>query len=984
MRWSGPAHRVFVGRGDELAQLEQVWAEALAGARQVVFVGGEPGGGKSRLLAEAATALHRSGAAVLLGSCIEEFGPPYQPFVQPLEALVPDLLSGLLPHVEAAEGAGDDVASLADRLATLAGHRPSRVGAPEHRRRLYDAAVGAFRAAAEERPTVLVLEDIHWAGSTALQLLRYVVEQTADERLLVLASHRSTAPDRSPALAQAMAHLYALDGVRRLDLAGLGTEDVTDYLVREGGVPAHRARAFAGVLRDQTGGNPFFLREVWRDLAAQGGVAAVRSSGVTAPESVRHTIESRLERLASPHREVLELAAVIGEEFDSTTLVAASDWTYDTTFAALDAAVGAGLVEPAPSGSFRFPHALARQAVLGLLASSRRAHEHARVATVIETRFPDSERHVQQLAYHYAGAHTLGFTAEAVRYLVQAAAVADRSLAHEDAARALEQAASLTADGEERDALLLDASRSHLLGADFARARQVAERAATSGSPRHRVRGAIAYEDAAWRPGLPGQRSVEMLSAAMTDLDGATTDPDHVRAVASLGRALAFTGSTEQARAFGDRAIGLAEALGDEGLLAHALQASLWHGLRPRDAPEKLARATRLSALAHRTGDLGQLGPAAYFRGSIAYLRGDPDTMDDAYADLVLTARATGQDFFGYMAGCLEYARHFLAGELAAAERTCAGLLEMGESFGTDDTEGPYGVQMYMVRRETGALEQVRPLVTGHEEPGGHWAPGLLSLYTELGMTDAASRLLAWLLDGDLSAYERTAQWPGVLAFMVEAALALEDHEAAGRLRGPLLEYSGLNLVAGQFVAVFGSADRYLGSVDSLLGSGNPEDRFAAALALDTRMGAPVHVAQTLAAHAHHLQRATGETRRAAEMVERARSLATPRGLRRVLRQLDTPVGRGTQTGSNRGPVAGARPDGLTPRETEVLRLLGEGLSNRDIAARLVISDNTAANHVRRILAKTGSGNRTQAAMYAAAAGLVSVPRQTGVRDPSG
>jgi DNA-binding NarL/FixJ family response regulator len=97
------------------------------------------------------------------------------------------------------------------------------------------------------------------------------------------------------------------------------------------------------------------------------------------------------------------------------------------------------------------------------------------------------------------------------------------------------------------------------------------------------------------------------------------------------------------------------------------------------------------------------------------------------------------------------------------------------------------------------------------------------------------------------------------------------------------------------------------------------------------------------------------------ELVDRARSLAEPVGHLRVLRQLDGLT----------EAAGGARRDGLTARETEVLRLLGEGLSNRDIAGRLVISENTAANHVRNILAKTGSDNRTQAAMYAAAQGLL-------------
>jgi DNA-binding CsgD family transcriptional regulator len=970
VRWSGTAHPVFVGRAKELAALEQVWGEAEAGARQVVFVGGEPGGGKSRLLAEVATDLHARGAAVLLGSCSEEFGPPYQPFVQPIDALMPDLSSGRLPLAGAN---GRDAAPLIDRLATLSGQRPSRSGAPEQRRPLYDAAVDAFLAAAAERPLVLVLEDLHWAGSTALQLLAYLVEQTAEARILVLATHRTTAPDRSRPLAQALAPLYRLDGVRRLDLEGLETEEITDYLVRETGVAVRRARTHAAVLRNQTGGNPFFLREIVRHVAGRGELPAPRTgvellNGFPAPESVRYTLESRLDRLAAPHREVLELAAVIGEDFDVAVLVAASDWTHDTTLEALDAAQDFGLIEPArgADGSFRFAHAIARRAVLGVLSSSRRAHEHACVAQVIESRFPEADRYVQQLAYHYTGAHTLGFADKAVHYLMKAAGVADRSLAHEDAARSLNQAALLTKDAAERDTLLLAASRSHLLSGDFARARELAERVATSGTPRNRVRAAIAYEAAAWRPGHPGRRSVELLSAALADLDCLPTDTDYVRAIASLGRALAFTGATDEARALGDRAIALADSIGDDTLLADTLQASLWQGLRPRDAQVKLERATRLSALAYRIGDLDQLGPAAYYRAAIAYLRGDPDGVERGYEDLVHTARATGQGFYRYMAGCTHYARQFVAGEFAAAERTCLRLMEMGESFGTDDTEGSYGVQTFMVRRETGRLDQVRGLVTGDERPTDHWAPGLLALYTELGLTAAASRLLAWLLDQQLSRYQRSAQWPGVLAFLAEAAVALEDLPAARRLRGPLLEYAGLNLVAGQFVAVFGSADRYLGAIDSLLGSGTPEEWFAAALDLDTRMAAPVHQALTLTAHARHLRRRRSDPALMHQLVNRARTLAEPLGHRRVLSQLEAFPGAGPD-----GGMTDERRDGLTARETEVLRLLGEGLSNREIAGRLFISENTAANHVRSILNKTRSDNRTQAAVYAAAQGLL-------------
>jgi DNA-binding NarL/FixJ family response regulator len=130
---------------------------------------------------------------------------------------------------------------------------------------------------------------------------------------------------------------------------------------------------------------------------------------------------------------------------------------------------------------------------------------------------------------------------------------------------------------------------------------------------------------------------------------------------------------------------------------------------------------------------------------------------------------------------------------------------------------------------------------------------------------------------------------------------------------------------------------------------------------MDTRMGSPVHQSHTLVAQVIHGRRTGVGPQALEELAGRVRHLAEPLGLRRVLRLL-----------GGSAPAAAPRGrGGLTSRETEVLRLLGEGLLNREIAQRLVISENTAANHVRSILGKTGSGNRTQAAMYAAAHGLL-------------
>lgn len=966
--WSSPGRPEFVGRRAELTTLQDAWSAATRCARQLVFVGGEAGAGKSRLLAEMATAAQQQGAAVLVGTCVADFGAPYQPFLEPVDALLPAITDKQLTvpgAVPGRDGADDD--RWVDRLLVLAGRRGIGTDTDserEYRRELYEAASDAVRAAAEQRPVLLALEDVHWASTAALQLLRHIVQRTAQTRLLVVVTHRTTAPEHSPTLVHDIAELYRLDGVQRLDLAGLDVDDIADYLVREAGVPAHRAPWYARRLHDQTAGNPFFLRELWRDLAGRGGLAALRQASLPVPTSVRDTIESRLNRLAAPHRQTLELAAVMGEDVDIATLVDAAAWSSDTTLTALDEAVASGLLEW-PSGSqstARFPHALARQAVLDLQPVSRRAQEHARLAEVLERQLPADGPHVQRVAHHYANATGLGFQDKAVGYLTEAAHWADRSLAHEDAAGWFEQAASLSEAPDRRDELQHSAARSHLLGGNFARARLLDEQVATSvGSP-HRLQASIGYEAASWPPGRPGHRAVELLRDALVGAKHERTDPDYVRALASLGRGLAFTGATDEAGSLGAQAIELARALDDDHVLAHALQASLWHGLRPQDAPAKLARATELSRLVDRTGDIGQLGPAAYYRGVISYLQGEPVGLRAAGDDLTRSARVTGQGFYDYMAGCVRYGRQFIHGDFTAAGRTCREMLELGESFGTDDTEGPYGVQTYMIRRETGALEQVRGLVTGQERPTEHWAPGLLALYTELALDEPAARLLWWVLDEELPRYQDSAQWPGVLAFLVEAALHLEDRSAARRLRPLLADYAGLNLVAGQFVALFGSADRYLGAVDSLLGLGEPEECFAAALEMDTRMGAPVHRAQTLTALAVHRSRrgdAKGEVK---DLARRVHSIGEPLGLVRVMRQLPGPP---------RPAAVAERPSDLTAREVDVLRLLGDGLINREIAERLFISENTAANHVRSILTKTGCANRTQAAMYAVTNGLL-------------
>ena len=214
------------------------------------------------------------------------------------------------------------------------------------------------------------------------------------------------------------------------------------------------------------------------------------------------------------------------------------------------------------------------------------------------------------------------------------------------------------------------------------------------------------------------------------------------------------------------------------------------------------------------------------------------------------------------------------------------------------------------------------------------------------------------LLESDLANECRTSQWAATIAILVDAVYEQGDDRVGRQLLSYLEPHAAHNLVAGHFVAVFGSADRYLGMLCHLVGSTDAGGYFLNALEMDEVMGAPVHRAETLARYAQFLR--SGDPAAADERRDEAHELAVRLGMTTLAKRTDRQVHE----------VDGDRPgtgEGLTKREIEVLRCLARGLSNKEIAAELFIAENTTANHVRSIMVKTDSANRTQAAMYAAA-----------------
>jgi DNA-binding CsgD family transcriptional regulator/tetratricopeptide (TPR) repeat protein len=948
----------LVGRRRELETLEAVWSRVVAGHRQLVFVGGEPGAGKTRLMAETAGALHDHDVTVLTGASSPDAGVPYQPFAELLDHLFESAPAGSL-----SQAIGNQGRELHRLSPLVRRHRPDlgddASGAGEVRRDLFDAVASLFQGLAREGPLAVMIDDLQWAQLPTIAMLEHVVEACAEVPLLIVAAFRTTAPDRSDELAARMADLHRLEGVRRLDLDGLDTEAIAEYLVLRAGLSSGAARPPAALLRKRTGGNPFFLRELWADLERRGGLEALRSPA-RVPSSISDTLIARLAPLGEDVRAVIELAAILGPSFDLATLVAASEAEQTQTLSLLDVATAAGLVEPdeAAGGGYSFVHALARQAVLDRTPPSRRTVLHARAAEALQRQPPHTSL-TPQLAHHFLASHILGFHQQAMHYSREAGRLAERSLAFEEAALWFERAASLPdSEPATRSELLLAAAADYVRASHFPHARDIYERLYAIAEPVTRLAAAIGFEDACWRPGLVGPRAADLLSSALAECGLDHRDPQYGRGLGSLARALAFSGETAKARQVSAQAAELADGLADDSVTAHVLATSMWHGTTPDVAAEQISRTTTVLDLANERLDYEALGAGANFHATVSYLVGRPDGVRRAMAEAQRAVRATGQPYYRHVYSCLGYATAFVQGDFATARHWADEALKQTDTSGEEMTEGPNGVQMFMLARETGALEPFRSYLDGTETFAGRWVPGLLALYTELGVEAGVRRALRHLMGKELTARSHEAQWPMEVVFMIEAALASGDAPAVRTLLPLFREYAGMNMVSGTMIAVFGSADRYLARAAAFFGDrAEAERHFALALDMDRRMKSAVHTGETLAHHAAFAATA-GRLAQAEQLAAEARHVAEPVNHVRVLRLIEAL------------PLAGG-PDGLTDRELDVLRLLAGGLSNQAIGARLHISGNTAANHVRNILMKTGAANRTQAAMYAAQRGIV-------------
>ena len=970
-----PSRQPMAGRSAEWDVLAAAWLRVVDGAREVVLIGGEAGAGKTRLAAEFVRHCHHTGAVALLGTCDAELALPYQPWVHVLDHLLRSL-PGFGRSLNSDRDLGDLLVLLPQLERLLPGLQRSKASDPETERYLLFSAVDRLLAStARQSPIVLLLDDIHWAGNQTLELLRHLVRNGVAARLLIIATYRDTGADLVDQLGDCLVDLQRSESVTRLRLDGLDVAGVEQFVA--GALQQELdgdLRQLAAAVRDRSDGNAFFLGELWRHLLHHGVVVRRDDRWVVdrdvavvgAPDTVKDVVHGRMARLSRRARRPLELAAAAGQRVEFRVLSLAAEITADEVAEGLDELVDAGFVIEVGGQTltYQFTHALVRDTVEEVVSPSARTRHHLRIAEALAQVYGADPRSVYaELAHHFGAAAAVGGVEPAIHFGRLAAAQATGTGAYGEAISHYQAVLALLPDGSiEATGVLVDLGLAQMRHGQSFKAQdthaQAFESARRGGWAEIAAHAALGYEEAVHQPGAPGAPAVKMVSEAI-QLIGDQQHPLRTRLQASLTRSLFLAGDKEGARTAGSSALAMARAVGEPECIMAALQAI---SILLSDPEQLLATSTELGDVAQQVGDNWS---GVYATANICRALIELGRLDEASAILEQHRMMSDRGrflVFQYMGHVYEAVLELAAGRFVEAELAAERAHEVGESSNTVFDAGVYGLQMFAIRREEGRLSEVLPLMRVLASQSGSqtvWRPGLTVLYAELGMLTESLAELEALAPSGFASVPRDSVWPACLTFLAEACIACGASTYAPALLAELDAYAGYNVQVGMTIC-FGPADRLRGGLAHLLGLTDQADRhFRDALALAERSSSPVWRARVQHDWAK-LAATRGDVERANSLAADAHATAVSLGMSALAEQTSRLLGR--------VPVA-APPvetyDGMTARELDVLRLIAEGRSNREIGEELFISQHTAANHVRSILQKTGCVNRAEAAAYA-------------------
>jgi DNA-binding SARP family transcriptional activator len=796
----------FVGRDAPLARLLDALERAKGGERRLVLVGGEPGIGKTRLMAEACAQAHAAGAVVRFGRCFEEAIAPYEPFVEALGAA--------WPHDTPL--AGDEAAGA--------------------RWRLFESVDAELRTGA---PAVLALDDLHWADKGSLLLLAHLVRASRPAALLVVGTYRESELSRTHPLAATLGDLRREGLYDRVPLTGLGTGDVAALVRGWLGTDALAAR-----LHEETAGNPFFLEEVVRHLREAGEDAGI-------PESVREVLGRRLSRLGDDANRVLQAAAVVGRDFDVALLERLEALAGADTLAALEEAAGAQLVREDPRpGRYGFAHPLVRETVYEELSLTRRVRLHGAVADALEALHGDDSARLTELATHRLAAAAGGDPAAAVEVALRAGRHCLAQLAYEEAAATA--AAALDALGDEPGPLhaevLLLRGDALLRSGDGSAARDTfaaaAEIARADGDAERLARAALGASGLGVTIIAVDEAVVALLREALAALPG--EGPLRARVLARLAVETYYASTAPERKALGDEAVGVAQRSADPAALVAALNArrvALWSAAY---LDERLETATEMVAAAERAGDVEGVLQGRNWRVADLLEMGAIDAAVEEVERHEHLADRLHLPAYQWWGSMWRSTLAIAAGRVGEAERLIAGFEAVGERT-ADRNALLYGEIQRFVLAMLGFGEPPPVSVDReHDRPADYaYRAGFSWYIARLGDEDQARELLAWIAADDFARMADDMNRLAALGEMAQAMWLLRDATWAEGAYARLAPYGDRNIVNARGAGGYGSAQLHLGLLAALLG--RREDaavHLAAGVERNAALGADIWVAR--------------------------------------------------------------------------------------------------------------------------------------------
>ncbi|MDQ4051627.1 MAG: AAA family ATPase [Actinomycetota bacterium] len=789
----------LIGRDNALDQLCRSLSRTVDDVQgHTVVVGGEAGIGKSRLVTELAGHAEQHGARVLWGRCHEaDVSPAYWPWVPIVQALAG-------PHP------AREIAELLDASAGTAG---TDAGAAALR--TYDAVSRLVASAAAEQPIVLLLEDVHWADTSSLQLLAYAAETLRGLPVLVVATSR-TVDAPSDALQACLASLGRASA-ERIQLHGLPSDEVRRLVGHLIGSEADDE--LAEVVAERTDGNPFFVIELVRLLEAGQRLDAAGAREVDVPHGVQDVLRLRLARLPEPVRTLLGVAAVVGRGFQLDLLAEVASRSLDQALDLLDVAVASHAVEEGDvPGRYRFTHALVRETLYASLSLARRGLLHAAVAQGLEHHLDDDPDLVAELAHHFVlGAAMRPELAEgAARHSVTAARHAegrgalDQALVHWEQALTAEGAVSgpdqrrryhvLLGLGQARYRRADIAGSREALGAAMDIARELADQelmatAATS------FRGAGVWH---WREF--GTSDPAMVSVLEDCVGSCSPGPLRTRVLVSLAMELVYEWRSEEAEAVGRRAVQAARDLGDDDLFADVVSLhtlALWG--KPGAVAQRLelAHEALARALSHEQELYLRFGAAA------AHLQGgnpaEADRQMTRCTELSRRLRHTGADV---PIAWWRFYRAVDADDPVAGERLLAEALDR------------HRVSSIVAISEMEPMARFRLRGIGVDVPDGHVELGLSHANPAFrAMTAHVLAESGRALEGAEVLGEPVPDGAWDYASMYGDCLRVDVLAAAGHVDPLRAAFSRIEPWGHEF-AVYGSTD-CIGSIDYFVGRGH-------------------------------------------------------------------------------------------------------------------------------------------------------------------